>query len=42
MKTKQLFWRLDKFLEWLIIGNYREVFSEEQHQKIPDISRIDF
>ena len=37
VKTKQLFERLDKFLEWLRIGNYREVFSEERRQKIPDI-----
>ena len=34
VKTKQLFERLDKFLEWLRIGNYREVFSEERRQKI--------
>ena len=41
VKNRQLFQRLDKFLGWLRIENYREVFSEEQHQKIPEIFRID-
>ena len=28
-------------MEWLRIGNSREVFSEERHQKIQDIFRMD-
>ena len=33
VKTKQLFQKYEKFLEWLKIGNYRELFRKHRRRK---------
>ena len=41
VKTKQLFYRYEKFLEWLRIGNYGELASETRLENIQNIFRMD-
>ena len=41
VKTKQLFYRYEKFLEWLRRGNYGELASETRLENIQNIFRMD-